>query len=204
MTPLPAIETERLILRPFREADLAPFAALNADAEIMRHFPRPLTAEETEALVARIETARAANGFAFEAVEEKATGAFLGMVGLNAPEFEAPFMPCVELGWRLVRAAWGRGYATEAARARLATAFAPAAEGGLDRDQLVAFAPLGNAPSRAVMERLGMTRDPEDDFDHPALPLGSPLRRMALYRIRRARSASPAPEAGGSRFGGPR
>ena len=174
MTPLPAIETERLILRPFREADLAPFAALNADAEIMRHFPRPLTAEETEALVARIETARAANGFAFEAVEEKATGAFLGMVGLNAPEFEAPFMPCVELGWRLVRAAWGRGYATEAARAR------------------------------AVMERLGMTRDPEDDFDHPALPLGSPLRRMALYRIRRARSASPAPEAGGSRFGGPR
>ncbi|MGR3782792.1 MAG: GNAT family N-acetyltransferase [Albimonas sp.] len=200
MTPLPPIETARLILRPFRDADLAPFARLNGDAELMRHFPRPLTPAETEALVARIEATRARNGFCFEAVEEKATGAFLGMVGLNAPEFEAHFMPCVEIGWRLLPEALGKGYATEAARARLTTAFAPAPQ-GLDRAEVVAFAVTANAPSRAVMARLGMTRDPADDFDHPALPLGSPLRRMVLYRIRRT---PPAPAPGGQPFGGPR
>ncbi len=198
MTPLPPVETERLILRPFREADLAPFAALNADPRLMRHFPSPLTRQETEALVERIEATRARNGFCFEAVEEKATGAFLGMVGLHAPEFEAPFTPCVEIGWRLLHAAQGRGYATEAARARLAAAFSPQ---GLDREEVVAFTTVANAPSRAVMARLGMTRDPADDFDHPALPLGSPLRRMVLYRIRRA---PPAPAHGDRQFGGPR
>ncbi|MDF2235558.1 GNAT family N-acetyltransferase [Albimonas sp. CAU 1670] len=186
MTPLPPIETERLILRPFRQSDLAPFAALNGDPEIMRHFPRTLSRDETAALIERIEATRARDGVCFEAVEEKATGELVGMVGLNAPDFEAHFTPCMEIGWRLARSAWGKGYATEAARARLATAFAPAAEGGLDLDEVVAFTAQDNAPSRAVMARLGMTRDPADDFDHPALALGSPLRRMVLYRIRRA------------------
>lgn len=182
------LETDRLVLRPFAPRDRAPFAALNADPKVMRHFPKPLSRRESDAMIDLAEARRLEDGFCFSAVEERATGAFLGMVGLSRPRFEAHFVPCVEIGWRLAVAAQGRGVAAEAAAAWLAHAFAPEAEGGLGLPQVVAFTTVANAPSRALMERLGMTRDPADDFDHPALPEGHPLRRHVLHR---ACAASP-------------
>ena len=179
-------QTRRLILRPFQDRDRAPFAALNGDPEVMRWFPAPLDRAASDALIDRIEATRAAIGICFEALEDKETGAFLGMCGLHRTAFETPFTPCVEIGWRLVPAAWGRGYVTEAATAQLARAFSP---DGLALPEVVAFTVTGNARSRAVMERLGMTRDPAEDFDHPNLPLGSPLRRHVLYRARNSPEA---------------
>ena len=117
----------------------------------------------------------------------KGDGAFAGVTGLAVPRFEAPFTPCVEIGWRLAPAHWGQGYATEAARAALAFGFKTA---GLE--EIVSFTVPANLPSRSVMERLGMTRRPEDDFDHPALPSGHELRRHVLYRLRRADWARPS------------
>ena len=120
-----------------------------------------------------------ADGYGHWAVEVRDAGEFIGFVGLAQPSFEAAFTPCTEIGWRLARSAWGRGYATEAARATLNVAFGPV---GLD--EVLSWTFEGNLPSRAVMERLGMTRDPADDFDHPRLPEGERLRRHVLYRIR--------------------
>lgn len=187
--PVPATEllTARLRLRGWQDGDLAPFAALNADPEVMRHFPSVLGREESDRLAARIRQKFAAQGWGLWAVEllpgaavegAPAPGGFLGFVGLNRPEFEAPFTPCVEIGWRLARGAWGHGYATEAARAALDFAFR-----WLDLEEVVAFTYQGNLRSRAVMRRLGMSRDPAEDFDHPALPPGHPLRRHVLYRL---------------------
>ncbi|TDD33047.1 N-acetyltransferase, partial [Nonomuraea terrae] len=163
------METERLIMRRWRDADRAPFAEMNADPEVMRHFPAPLTRSQSDAMVDRIERHFDMRGYGLWALEERSTGRFVGFTGLALQTFEAPFLPAVEIGWRLARPAWGRGYATEAAREAVRYAFD---EAGLD--EIVSMTAVGNARSRAVMERLGMTRDPADDFDHPRVPPGDP------------------------------
>lgn len=184
MSAGPELRTERLLLRRWRGADRAPFAALNADLEVNEFLTGPLERVESDALVAGIEAGFGRHGFGLWAVERRADGEFLGFAGIAPVPFEAPFTPAVEVGWRLARPAWGHGYATEAARAALRFGFA---EAGLE--EVVAMTAVGNARSRAVMERLGMSRDPRDDFEHPRLPPGDPLRPHVLYRI-------PAPEQG--------
>ena len=174
------IETARLLLRDWSDADSEPFAALNADPRVMEFFPKALTRAESDALMARIRTDFARDGYDLYAVEEKASGRFIGFNGLAEPGFDAPFMPAVEIGWRLARAAWGNGYATEGAKAVLAHAF-----GKLGLKEIVSFTAEWNRPSRRVMEKIGMTYDPADDFDHPKLPDGHKLRWHVLYRIDR-------------------
>lgn len=174
------IRTERLLLRPWRDEDLAPFARLNADTRVMEYLPKPLSRTESDALAARIRAHLAAHGFGLLAVEAPGESPFLGFVGLSLATFPARFTPCIEVGWRLARAFWGRGYAAEAARACLEHGFR---ERGFR--EILSFTATANERSRRVMERLGMTRDPGDDFDHPALPSGHPLRPHVLYRIER-------------------
>jgi RimJ/RimL family protein N-acetyltransferase len=172
-----ALQTARLVLRQWRESDLAPFARMNADPEVMRHFPSVLTREQSDALVRRIATHFEKHGFGPWAVEVRDSGAFAGFTGLSIPAFDAPFTPCVEIGWRLAREHWGQGYATEAARASLAYGF-----DALGLEEIVSFAVRENRASRRVMEKLGMTHDASEDFDHPELPEGHALRRHVLYR----------------------
>ncbi len=172
------LETERLQLRDWRDGDLAAFAALNADPRVMEFFPATFTHAQSDDLARRIRQDLAENGYGLFAVALKAAENFIGFVGLTTARFEAPFTPAVEIGWRLAAASWGQGYATEAARACLAYGFT---ECGI-RD-IVSFTARSNKRSMAVMERIGMTRNPDDDFDHPALPPGHPLRPHVLYRI---------------------
>ena len=172
------LRTERLKLRRWLAADLARFSALNGDPRVMEHFPSLLTREQSDALAARIEAHFGENGFGLWALEIPAVTPFAGFLGLAIPGFEAHFTPCVEIGWRLAAEHWGRGYATEGARAALAFGF-----GELALAEIVSFTVPGNRRSRRVMEKLGMQRRPEDDFDHPALPEGHALRRHVLYRI---------------------
>ena len=178
--PLTDIRTPRLLLRSWREADLPAYAALNADAEVRRWFPGTLTRAESDAQAARLQDHIAAHGFGLWAVEAPGVQPFVGFVGLQHVNFAAPFTPAVEAGWRLAREHWGRGYAAEAARAALAYGFGP-----LALPEVVAFAVPGNLASRRVMERIGMRHDPADDFDHPGMPEGTPLRRHVLYRAAR-------------------
>jgi len=173
--------TPRLRLREWRDSDLAPFAALNADPEVMRYFPEPLDRAASDALVGRIRDHFARHGFGPWAVEIPGVAECAGFVGLMVPTFEAHFTPCVEIGWRLARTAWGKGYATEAARAALDYGF-----NVLNLYEIVSMTVPANRPSRAVMERLGMARNPADDFDHPRLPVGHALQRHVLYRKRRS------------------
>lgn len=178
------LATDRLLLRRWRQEDREPFAALNADPEVMRYFPKRLTTAESDELADHADGRLAEHGWGLWAVELRATEAFLGFTGLAVPRFQAHFTPAVEVLWRLTRGAWGFGYATEAARPVLELAFAPVAEGrGLGLSEVVSFTASGNRRSRAVMTRLGMTHDEADDFDHPALWAGSPLRRHVLYRL---------------------
>ncbi len=178
----------RLLLRGWRAGDRAPFAALNADPRVMEHFPHTLDRAGSDDLVDRFEAGWRANGFGQWAIERIEDGQFLGFAGLSRPSFEAHFTPAVEVGWRLARAAWGHGYATEAAIAAVGFGFET-----LGLDEIVSFTVPGNVRSRAVMERLGMTRDPSDDFDHPRLPEGHALRRHVLYRLRRTARERAAP-----------
>jgi len=179
MADLIEIETARLCLRQWRDADYAPFAALNADAEVMRYFPALLTRAESDGLAARCREKIDTLGWGFWACERKADGAFIGFVGLNVPATTLPFSPCVEIGWRLAREAWGQGFATEGARAALAVGFEQ-----IRQEEIVSFTALANQRSRAVMERLGMHED-AIPFEHPALPEGHPLRLHRLYRLSR-------------------
>lgn len=179
--------TERLLLRRWREEDREAFAALNADPAVMEHFPAPLSRAESDAFIDRIAPQLVERGWGLWALEVRATGAFIGFTGLAIPRFEARFTPAVEVGWRLARDAWGFGYATEAARAALAVGFE---EAGLD--EIVSFTAVGNTRSRRVMHRIGMTHDEADDFDHPGLPEGHPLRRHVLYRLARPSGRSGA------------
>jgi ribosomal-protein-alanine N-acetyltransferase len=168
----------RVVLRQWRDDDLEPFAELNADALVMEFFPAPLTRSESDAMVERIRAAIDGRGWGLWCLDIDGTCA--GFTGLSIPNFDAPFMPAVEIGWRLQRRYWGHGYAAEAARLALDYGF-----GTLALPELVAFTAVGNLRSRALMERLGMRRDPADDFDHPRVAVGHPLRRHVLYRIRR-------------------
>jgi ribosomal-protein-alanine N-acetyltransferase len=179
MRQAPVLLTPRLTLRGWRPEDRAPFAALNADPEVMRHLPAPLARAESDALVDRIEAHFGRHGFGLWAVEIVGVEPFVGYVGLAVPSFQAAFTPCVEIAWRLARTFWGQGYATEAARAAAHYGFET-----LRLPELLAFTVPGNVASRRVMEKLGMARDPADDFDHPVLPPGHALRRHVLYRLR--------------------
>lgn len=180
MSTGPELRTERLLLRRWRSSDLPPFAEINADAEVMEYLPATLSRAESDALVARIGGCFDAHGYGLWAVEIPGVAAFVGFVGLSPVDFPAPFAPAVELGWRLARAFWGRGIATEAALAAAAHGF-----GACHLDELVSFTVERNTRSRAVMERIGMRRDPAEDFEHPLLPEGHPLRRHVLYRLDR-------------------
>jgi RimJ/RimL family protein N-acetyltransferase len=173
------LTTDRLRLRQWGEDDLAPFAALNRDPEVMHYFSRQLTREESDRLASYIAGMIDLHGWGLWAVEVQGGAPFIGFVGLNEPEFDAHFTPATEVGWRLHRDHWGHGYATEAAAAALTFAFEE-----LQLAEVVSFTTAGNGRSRRVMERLGMTCDPSDDFDHPSVPDG-PLRRHVLYRIGR-------------------
>lgn len=173
------IETERLILRDWRDADLAPFAALNADPEVMEHFPATLTRERSDALVAAQRAHIAAAGRGFMALERRDDNAFLGFVGMKPTSADLPFGGAPEIGWRLARHAWGFGYACEAARAALADAFARGAE------RVVSFTATTNLRSQAVMARIGLSRRPDLDFDHPALAKGHRLERHVVYALSR-------------------
>lgn len=178
MTEIAELHTERLVLRGWRETDRAAFAALNADPVVMEHFPAPLSRTESDALADRIDADLASRGWGLWAAEVPGSTEFIGFIGLAIPGFEAPFTPCVEVGWRLCHSAWGHGYAPEGAAEALRFAFQE-----LALDEVVSFTSVDNAKSRRVMEKLGMTRDPEDDFDHPRIPAGHRLARHVLYRI---------------------
>lgn len=168
------IETDRLLLRNWTDDDLDPFAEMNADPAVMEHFPRWPSRAESDGLAARERTRVAERGWGLFAVE--ADTGFIGFVGLAVPGFDAHFMPAVEIGWRLARPAWGKGYATEAAL----TCLARAPGWGIER--VVSFTTTANTRSRAVMERIGLAHDPADDFDHPLIAAGHPLRRHVMYR----------------------
>ena len=155
---------------------------MNADPEVMRFFPGLLAREESDTLMEQQALLLGLRGWGLWAVEVAGGAPFIGFVGLAEPQFEAHFTPCVEVGWRLAREHWGRGYATEAARAALEFGF-----GNLELDEIVALTTPANVRSRRVMERLGMTHDPADDFEHPRLPVGHPIRPHVLYRLSRAR-----------------
>lgn len=174
------IETKRLILRLWRESDGAPFAELNADHEVMEFLPATLTTAQSDAFVATIRAHWDEHGYGLWAVELKDGTPFIGYVGLAKVHFEAHFAPAVEIGWRLSRAAWGAGFASEAARAALAFAFDT-----LSLDQVVSFTVPANRRSLGVMERIGLRHDGADDFDHPSMPDGHPLQRHVLHRLRR-------------------
>jgi RimJ/RimL family protein N-acetyltransferase len=176
------LQTPRLLLRRWTDADLEPFARLNADPAVMEYFPAPLTRHESDQMVERIEESFEARGLGLWAVEVKATRAFIGFVRLWPPTFEAHFTPATEVGWRLAHDAWGNGYAAEAASAAIEDGFAR-----LGLSEIVSFTSVVNQRSRRVMEKLGMTHDPPDDFDHPRIAEGHPLRPHVLYRLRRLR-----------------
>ncbi|MFE1171397.1 GNAT family N-acetyltransferase [Streptomyces sp. NPDC058773] len=170
------LRTARLLLRAWRETDLGPWAAMNADPEVRAHFPDVLTPERSAASVARFQADIADRGWGWWALEVRATGEFIGFTGLDPVDEDMPFTG-VEAGWRLARSAWGQGYATEAGEAALAFGFT-----ALGLPEILAVTTTTNLRSQAVMRRLGMTRDPADDFDNPDAP-GGPLRRNVLYRI---------------------
>lgn len=173
------LETARLVLRQWKEDDYTHFAEMSADPEVMAYYPAPLGRIESDALVNKIRSLIAERGWGLWAVEEKQSNQFTGFVGLHTPSADLPCTPCVEIGWRLARKFWGKGYATEAAEAALRYAFKV-----LVLDEVLSFASVGNKRSIAVMERVKMT-DTRRNFEHPNLPPGSALREHVLYRITR-------------------
>ncbi len=173
----PTLRTSRLFLRTWQDDDLPAFAALNADPRVMEFFPGILDRAESDGRAARIQGHFAERGFGLWAVEICGVAPFIGFVGLSVTPFEAHFTPNVEIGWRLAHEFWGRGYATEAALAALDFGFRH-----LALDEIVSFTAPMNRRSRSVMERIGMTHSPDDDFEHPLLPQRHPLRHHVLYR----------------------
>ena len=182
------LATDRLLLRHWRDEDREPFAGLNADPEVRRYFPSVLDRAASDAEAERHAERVDRRGWGLWAVEVVGDDPFIGFVGLNEALFDASFNPSVEIGWRLARHAWGRGYAPEAALAVLDHAFDV-----LGLGEVVSFTAVDNRPSRRVMEKIGMTRDPADDFDHPNVPEGHPLRRHVLYRLLRTSRPGRAP-----------
>ena len=175
-TPPIQLETERLKLRAWQKSDLEPFAQLNTNKDVMRYFPSVLTREQSDALADKFQHLILEHGWGFWAVELKETGEFIGFTGLNAQPEQFIFSPCVEIGWRLAKAYWHQGYATEATKACLKFAFQT-----LNLNEIVAFTSLQNKPSEQLMQRLGMQAMYE--FNHPALTQESPLSRHILYKI---------------------
>lgn len=155
---------------------------MNADPRVMEHFPKLLTREESDSRIDSNERHFEQHGYGAWAVEVPGVAPFIGFIGLSVPQFQSPFMPCVEIGWRLAADFWGRGYATEGARAAVEFGFKQ-----LSLPEIVSFTATANERSRRVMEKLGMTHDPAEDFNHPLLPQGHPLSHHVLYRL-------PAPE----------
>jgi RimJ/RimL family protein N-acetyltransferase len=179
MAHSPTLETSRLTLREWRDADRAPFALMSADPRVMEYFPAIMSETQSDALFDFIVEGWS-RGYGLWAVEERDSRRFIGFVGLMSPAWEAPFTPCVEIGWRLAFSAWGRGYATEAAEQSVQWA-----KTNVDapRGELVSFTTVANERSRRVMEKLGFTHDDHDDFDHPMVPEWE-FRRHVLYRLK--------------------
>ena len=177
------LETERLLLRRWQDSDREPFAALNADPRVMEFLPGCLTREESDQLIDSIESHFDNRGFGLFATEHKAEHSLIGFIGLHVATFQAHFTPCVEIGWRIAAPYWGKGLATEGSREVIRFAFE-----WLRLESLVSFTVPENVASRRLMEKLGMTHDPAEDFDHPRLPPGHRLRRHVLYRLK-----NPAP-----------
>ena len=177
------IETERLRLRRWRDSDLPAFAAMNADPNVRRYFSSRLTREESDASVARFIRMYGLDGYGFMATELRETSEFIGLLGIQRMSFLLPgrSVPAVEIGWRFNENSWGKGLATEGARACLDLAF-----GKFQLQEIVAFTTPINLPSRRVMEKLGMIRNPDDDFDDPRIPAGNPCQRHVLYRIQKS------------------
>jgi len=174
------IRTDRLLLRFWRDSDREPFAAMNADSRVMEHLPAVLSREESDSLADRLEASFVRERLGLWALELPGVAPFIGYVGLAVARFEAPFTPCVEVGWRLARPFWGSGYATEAARESVRDGFER-----LVLNEIVAFTVPSNERSIRVMERLGMQRSPQDDFEHPGLAPGHRLSHHVLYRLDR-------------------
>ena len=184
-----SIRTERLSLRRWLEGDRRRFAEMNTDPRVMEYFPATICEDQSNDMVDRIEQHFAERGFGLWVVEIndddlKSNMPFAGFIGLSTPRFEAHFTPCIEIGWRLAAEHWGRGYATEGAMAVLDYAFKI-----LQLDEVVAMTAVDNQRSRRVMEKIGMTWSPDDDFDHPMLEAGHRIRRHVLYRISKLRRA---------------
>ncbi|MCB9477562.1 MAG: GNAT family N-acetyltransferase [Deltaproteobacteria bacterium] len=175
-----AIRTDRLLLRQWRDEDLDAFAAMNADERVMRHFVAPLTREQSLESLERLRRHFADHGYGLWVLEIPGEAPFIGCVGLLQPNFKAHFTPCVEIGWRLAADYWGQGYAREAA-----TAVRDLALGELHLPEIVSMTTPANERSVHLMESLGMRRDPADDFDHPKVPDGHPIKRHVLYRLTR-------------------
>ena len=173
--------TGRLILRHWRQSDRELFARLNADPQVMQFLPRLLSPGESDAAAKRIEDHFRRHGFGLYAAELRESHVFIGFIGLSIPAFKARFSPCIEIGWRLAAEYWGQGLATEGAHAVARHAF-----GELSLEEIVSFTVPSNTRSRRVMEKLGMTHNPEEDFNHPQLPPGHALRRHVLYRLSRS------------------
>jgi len=188
---VPELRSERLLLRPWRDEDLEPFAALNADPRVMEFFVSVLSSAHSDAMVERIRRHFGERGFGLWALEVPGLAPFAGFVGLKVPHLPAPFVPAVEIGWRLAYEHWGRGYATEAARVVLAAGFTR-----LGLAEIVSLTTATNLRSRQVMAKLGMRRVPADDFDHPDITEGHPFRPHVLYRLSRADWAAHAASPG--------
>jgi len=171
-----SLETDRLLLRSWQDDDYAPFAAMNQDARVMEFFPALWSTAESHACIERFRRAHAENGWAMWAAELKATGAFIGFIGLNIPSYPLPFDPGVEIGWRLAHPYWGQGLATEGATAALQFGFKT-----LNLDRIIAFTPTLNLRSEAVMRKIGMVNT-HANFRHPKVPDGHRLQEHLLYQ----------------------
>jgi RimJ/RimL family protein N-acetyltransferase len=182
VSAIPELRTARLLLRPWRDGDIEPLAAMNADAEVMKHFPGPLSAEQSAEQMRNMQAGFAQHGYDFWAAELPGESSFIGFIGVRRVPARFPFAPAVELGWRLARPYWKRGLAQEGARASVDFAF-----DALALSELLAYTAATNRRSRRLMERLGMARDPREDFLHPAIPAGHRLQPHVLYRLAPAR-----------------
>ncbi|MEM9385555.1 MAG: GNAT family N-acetyltransferase [Pseudomonadota bacterium] len=182
MSPTPIVlRTPRLLMRQWREEDRAVVIAMGENQQVMAHYPSTLTPEQSRAVWQRLFDGIAARGWGLWATERVDTGELVGFVGITPPRHRTPYDPCIEIGWRLLPAHWGQGFATEAAQGALRFGFEE-----LALEEILAWTTLGNKRSQAVMERLGMARD-RQTFEHPAIPAGSPLREHCVYRLRASR-----------------
>ena len=177
MTHITELETERSRLRQWQDSDYPVFADINADPEVMKFYPKTLTQVESDEMANKIKSLISQRGWGFWALEQKQDNKFIGFVGLHEPTYELPVSPCVEIGWRLSRAHWGKGFATEAGRAALKFAFET-----LQLSRIYSFASVQNQKSRSVMERLKMSNT-HQNFEHPIIPIGHPLREHVLYEL---------------------